>query len=164
MTFAEFELLESEPGKDELLNGGYFHFPPAFHRRVVIAHRLFALLLRAVDGGEPNRVYMATGYKIGPTNWLVPDVSVTHCDQVFAQYAEGSPEIAIEVVSDANSERQIDRKRRIYLNSGAREVWVFFPSEQAAWVFTRETSENFSGEFRSRVLPNFRIDLQKLFE
>jgi Uma2 family endonuclease len=163
VTFAEFELLETEPGKDELLDGELFHLPPAFHSHILVARRLFAFLLQVVDGGEPDRVYLGAGYKIGPRNWLVPDVSVAHRDQVFAKYAEGSPAIAIEVVSDSNSARQIERKRRIYLNSGAIEVWVFFPAEQSAWVFGREISESFSDEFRSRVLPDLKIDLHKLF-
>src|SRR4051794_34374304 len=124
MTFAEFEQVETEPGKDELLNGELFHLPPASHSHVLVARRLFARLLQAVDGGKPDRVYLEAGYKIGARNWLVPDVSVAHRDQVFGQYAEGSPEIAIDVISEFNPTDQIDLKRKLYLTNGGAEVWV----------------------------------------
>jgi Uma2 family endonuclease len=166
LTFAEFELLPEQPGKDELLDGELFHLPPAFHSHMLVVHRIFALLAQIVDGPAPERqrAFMETGYKIGHKTWLIPDVSVAHPDQTVGDYLEGAPAIAVEVISDCNTARQIERKRRIYLDSGALEVWVFFPAEQSAWVYARERSENFSDEFRSRVLPDLRIDLRELFE
>jgi len=166
LTFAEFERLPAQPGKDELLDGELFHLPPAFHAHMLFVHRIYALLARIVDGPAPERqrVFMETGYKIGHKTWLIPDVSVTQPEQAIGDYLEGAPAIAVEVISECNTARQIERKRRIYLSSGALEVWVFYPEEQSAWVFSREASENFSDEFRSRVLPDLRIDLRKLFE
>jgi hypothetical protein len=94
MRFAEFERIPDEPGKDELLEGEHRHAPPAYIRETGVFHRLFALLMRIVDGEKPRRVWVATGYKIGDDTWLRPDVSVTHEDE-GAPLIRGLPRSAL---------------------------------------------------------------------
>jgi Uma2 family endonuclease len=161
LSFEEFERLPDEPGKDELLNGEWFHLPPAFLHHMVIVHRLHALLSQLVS--LERRVFMETGYKIGSTNWVVPDVSVTHPDQPHGRYLEGAPELAVEVISESNTARQIDLKRKLYLQHGAVEVWVFYPDTESVWLYRPDYAQEFAGELRSDLFPGVRIDLGKLF-
>ncbi len=161
LSFEEFERLPDEPGKDELLDGEWFHLPPAFRNHMVIVHRIFALLTRLVSADD--RVFLETGYKIGARNWLVPDVSLTHPDQAYAKYFEGAPALAVEVISEANTARQIDRKRRVFLQNGAIEVWVFYPDTESVWLYRADCAHEFAGELHSELFPGVRIDLGKLF-
>jgi Uma2 family endonuclease len=163
LTFAEFERLPAQPGKDELLDGERFHLPPAFRNHSTIVGRLFALLMRLVDGPMPRLVQVETGYKIGDRSWLVPDVSILHPNQAGGKYHEGAPEIAIEVISESNTARQIDNKRRIYLENGAKEVWVIYPETRSAFVFRAGAVEEVTGELRSATTPEARINLPELF-
>jgi Uma2 family endonuclease len=93
----------------------------------------------------------------------VPDVSLTHPDQPYGKYFEGAPALAVEVISEANSARQIDRKRKLYLQNGAAEVWVFYPDTESVWLYRTDHAREFTGEFRSAILPGLRIDLPGLF-
>lgn len=165
MSFAEFESLPPQPGKDELLDGEHFHLPPAFRDHMHIVHRIFEMLVAIIGApGEPRRVWMETGFKIGERSWLVPDVSVIHPGQPGSKYFEGAPAVAIEVISEANTAAEIERKRRIYLANGAQEVWVIFPETQSGFIYRPDGPEEVRAEFRSRTLPGVRVDLSELFE
>ena len=165
LSFDEFERLPDEPGKDELLNGEWFHLPPAFINHMDIVHRVFAFLTSIAKRFDDRlgRVYMETGYKIGNSNWVVPDVSTTHRDQPREKYLQGAPALAIEVISEANTARQIDRKRKLYLQNGSIEVWVFYPDTESVWLYRADHAQEFTGELRSDLLPGLRIDLAALF-
>jgi Uma2 family endonuclease len=164
LTFAEFERLPAQPGKDELLDGEHFHLPPADSTHSDIVGRLHVLLVRLIDGVKPRRVRVETGFKIGNRNWLIPDVSVMHEDQTRGKFFEGAPQIAIEVVSESNSAHQIDLKRKIYLANGAEEVWVIYPKTQSAFVYREGRTEEVSDELQSQAIPAARISLSELFE
>jgi Uma2 family endonuclease len=165
LSFEDFERLPDEPGKDELLDGEPFHLPPAFIDHMDIVHRVFALLTAMAHRFDDRlgRVYMETGYKIGDRNWVVPDVSVTHRDQPRSKYLEGAPVLAVEVISEANTARQIDRKRKLYLQNGAAEVWVLYPDTESVWLYRADHAQEFTGELCSEIIPGLRIDLRKLF-
>ncbi len=133
MTFAEFEKLPDFEGKRELLHGEVIDMPPAKHLHDTVVKELFLLLL-STNG--PTRSWTEAGYRVDD-GWLIPDVSVSWPDQpVVDGYMSGSPMIAIEVASPANTAPQLYEKTRAYLKGGASEVWVAYPSggnDGASW-------------------------------
>jgi Uma2 family endonuclease len=165
LSFEEFERLPDEPGKDELLDGEWFHLPPAVIDHMDIVHRVFALLTSMAYRFDDRfgRVYMETGYKLGSRNWVVPDVSITRRDQPRGKYLEGAPALAVEVISESNTARQIERKRRLYIENGTVEVWIFYPDSESVWLYRAGHAEEFSSELRSEIIPGLRIDLRELF-
>jgi Uma2 family endonuclease len=165
LSFEEFERLPDEPGKDELLDGEWFHLPPAFISHMDIAHRVFALLssMAHMLDARFGQVYLETGYKVGSRNWVVPDVSITRRDHPREKYLEGAPALAVEVISESNTARQIERKRRLYLDNGTVEVWVIYPETASVWIYGSGRSQDFTGELRSEIIPGLRIDLNDLF-
>lgn len=130
-----------------------------------IAEILFKLLDRALDrgGGAPQlgQVHMEFGYKIGPTAWLQPDVSIEYKGQTENDYFEGAPALAVEV-SESNRADQMDRKVKKYLSGGAIEVWVVYPKTQCVWVFRQGYAQEFCSELRSELFPGLTIDLDAL--
>src|SRR5580700_5022362 len=107
MTFEEFERLPDVVGKIELLQEELIQLPPAKRKHVEIRHRLFDSLdglVAAVHAqgrcSELGSVYMETGYRLGTRSWLQPDVSITHQGQRSGDYYEGSPALAVEVISN----------------------------------------------------------------
>jgi Uma2 family endonuclease len=105
------------------------------------------------------------GYRIGrnPDSWLVPDASVSHPDQPGEDYYEGAPLLAVEVISESNTEHQIGRKRELYFANGAREVCEVDPDAERVLVCGPESAREFTGELRSEIIPGLRIDLRELF-
>jgi Uma2 family endonuclease len=163
VTFEDLERLPEEPGKTELLDGELIQMPPAMRRHSEIGGQLFlrlSLLVAALKSGGAastlGKVEVEMGYRIGrkPDSWLVPDVSITHPDQPGDVYCEGAPLIAIEIVSESNTARQVERKIKKYLANGAQEVWVLYPKTRRALTHFggRDEVEIGRAHIRSRVL------------
>jgi|SRR5689334_3617468 len=70
-----------------------------------------------------------------------PDVSVLSRERINAtdpdSYFEGAPELAIEIVSPSDAAEDLDIKTRQYLLSGARQVWIVYPTTQTVQIFSR---------------------------
>jgi Uma2 family endonuclease len=134
LTFEEFEQLPERPGKQELLRGELIELPPAPRRHNEASHEIFGRLNLALteahargEGAELGRVFIEMGYKLPTGSYVQPDVSVTFADQPGDDYFEGSPAVAIEVVSPSNTAEELDLKTELYFEFGAREVWRFYP-------------------------------------
>jgi len=167
LSFEEFEQLPSEPGKQELLDGELIRLPPPKLRHTKIIHQLqdmlHALVTRLGSGGELGQIYIEAGYKLGRNAWLQPDVSISHPNQPSADYLEGAPLLAVEVISESNTAEQMDRKVKAYLASGAVEVWVVYPKTRSVWAFRPGRAEEFVNTLHSGILPGLLIDLDQLF-
>jgi Uma2 family endonuclease len=78
------------------------------------------------------------------------------------------PNLAVEVVSRADSGAYIVDKVAEYFRAGVERVWVVFPSQEQVYVYDSPTSvriltrtDELSGD---PMLPNFRLPLVELFE
>lgn len=169
MTFEDFERLpeRDEGGKDELLDGELIQLPEPSIVHMDIVHCLYDLLKPIVQKEGPvsglGRVYIETGYRIGPRTWLVPDVSITHAGQPRARTLEGAPAVAIEVISGSNTAEQMDQKTKTYLANGAREVWVVYPKTRCIWVFRPDGAREFRDVLQSDLIPGLRLELERIF-
>lgn len=151
MSIAEFELLPDEPGKQELLQGEVISLPPAGESHNVIAHALFGVLVPVFAA---RRVRIDAGYRMSRDTWLEPDVSLTWPDQpVVNDFMQGSPMIAVEVISPSNLAEEIARKAATYLKHGAEEVWIIYPRTRSMMVHRRSSVEHVTDTYRSALVP-----------
>ena len=157
----EFLALPEFVGKQELLDGELVELPPAklFHGQ--LAKLIARLLETALDS---SRVYIEVGYRLGPRRWLIPDVSVTWPNQqVEDDWPQGSPMVAIEIASRGNTAAQMEKKRVLYLEGGAAEVWEVYPKMRTMLVSRRDgtlhvgPTEDYRCElFGITVTPEYR--------
>jgi Uma2 family endonuclease len=79
-----------------------------------------------------------------------------------------APDLAIEVLSEGNTKREMERKRREYFQAGVKLVWEIDPETRAANVYTavdQVTPVAVGGTLDGgAVLPGFRLSLQALFD
>jgi Uma2 family endonuclease len=164
LTMEEFLELPERPGKRELLRGEMIDLPPAKRQHNQIAHRIYERLKDVVAAaGIGGEVYHEMGYQLGPREWLQPDVSIAHAGQPGRDYFEGSPCLAVEVVSENNSVEEIDCKVEDYLAHGAAEVWVIYPERRHLWIYrSGGQGEVHAGSFESRLLAHQRFDLDEI--
>ncbi len=78
------------------------------------------------------------------------------------------PDLAIEVLSESNTPREMEQKRRDYFQAGVRLVWYVDPRDRSATVYTSaddpgtrhtETEPLTAGD----VLPGFTLSLAEIF-
>jgi Uma2 family endonuclease len=80
------------------------------------------------------------------------------------------PDLAVEVMSPSNTERDMLRKVLLYFAYQAREVWVVYPEERMVRIYTPAAQGAHVRQFvegdqlaGSAVLPNFRFNIADLF-
>jgi Uma2 family endonuclease len=160
LTFEEFERLpDVEAGKLEFLDGEPFQLPPAILKHMEIIKRLYKILIQTPLEAQ---TYMETGYQIGRTAWLQPDISIAHPGQPRGKYFEGAPLLAVEVISESNTAEFMDRKVKRYLANGGVEVWVVYAKTRCVWVFREGHATEFRGTLTSEILPGLEINLTEL--
>jgi Uma2 family endonuclease len=77
------------------------------------------------------------------------------------------PDLAVEVLSPANTEAEMQRKLRDYFTAGVRLVWYIDPRQQSARVYAAVDRLTEVHEDQSLtggdVLPGFELSLRDLF-
>ena len=78
-----------------------------------------------------------------------------------------APDLAVEVISPGNTQREMERKLQEYFEAGVRLVWYVDPREKKVTVYTRLDSAVVLGEADQltggEVLPGLVIELKELF-
>jgi Uma2 family endonuclease len=78
-----------------------------------------------------------------------------------------APDLAVEIISEGNTEGEMNLKLDEYFAAGVRLVWYIDPGTRSAQIYTaREQSETIgqSGVLDGRdVLPGFQLVLGELF-
>lgn len=173
LTFEQFEQLPEDPenpGRRELLEGELIELPPPLIQHDETGHTLRDCFkaalehLRALGREVPlGKAYHEVGYRMADGSYLIPDVSISHANQPRGRYLEGSPALAVEVVSESNTAEEMMRKVHAFLTGGAREVWVIYPRDRKIWIYQpSQRAQAYSGKFQSDLLPGIEIDLDEI--
>jgi Uma2 family endonuclease len=117
-----------------------------------------------------GRVFSETMYKIRSSEARTPDVSFLLASRLpprdLDKPFEGSPDLAIEVVSSETAEF-LERKITRYLETGSRAVWVAYPKHRTLWVHHADGSRVLKEDQHleeADLLPGFRVLVADLFE
>ena len=77
------------------------------------------------------------------------------------------PDLAVEVISEGNTKREIERKHKEYFASGTRLAWVIHPKSETVDVYTSPSKKKTLRQGQpldgGDVLPGFRLTLRRLF-
>ncbi len=100
--------------------------PPPNEDHQEYGYEIMSLLGRLMTEGRP---FYESGVKTGDGT-RIPDVGWISRERRRANRQRGqpsffvAPEICIEILSPSNSRREIEEKKRLYLEAGALEVWT----------------------------------------
>jgi Uma2 family endonuclease len=161
----DYEALPDEP-RCELIFGRFYLSPsPSIVHQVVTG--LFYQHLYAIAKEVRGKAYIA------PLDVTLAEHSVVQPDVFYispqrkslrGERIEGAPDLVVEVLSPGTARRDRSDKLALYAESGVREYWVadFFERQIEFLVneggrFVVALPER--GEYRSRALPEIRIDL-----
>jgi len=105
--------------------------------------------------------------RLAPGLLRLPDVSFVRWAAPPSPDAAYAPDLAVEILSERNTRREIDRKRREYFAAGTRLVWIVDPRAETVAVYTDPdthtlltSADTLTG---GDVLPGFRLPVADLF-
>jgi len=117
--------LQNLPYKIELDRYGNILMSPASNRHGRLQAWIVSFLERNLGGEVLTECSVGTpeGVKVADVAWCSPEFLDQHGYETPYTVA---PEICVEVRSPSNSEEEMRFKVRLYLERGAKEVWIVF--------------------------------------
>jgi Uma2 family endonuclease len=103
----------------------------------------------------------------------IPDVAFVRWDRVPGRrlsrkaIADMAPDLAIEVLSEGNTPREMTRKLRDYFSAGVSRVWFIDLDRREVSDYSDPVTKTVYSEHQSidggELLPGFTLELTKLF-
>jgi Uma2 family endonuclease len=168
MTAQEFDQLPDDGMKHELIEGELVVMPPPKYRHTFIQQRLSDLLRPFVRQQGLGEVHIEPGFRLSAKNTLQPDVAFVRTASLKELgpdgYLHGAPALAVQVVSESNAARDLERKVERYLSTGSEEVWVVYPDSRKVRVYYPDGSAVAVGDrLTSRLFPGWSASIAELF-
>ncbi len=117
--------------------------------------------------GEAGMLRLSPGLVRIPDLSFISRARLAHHRRARAPILPLAPDLAIEVLSEGNTPREMARKVREYFDSGCRLVWLVDPRTRTVAVYTSLAKPIVLTEKQTLtggdVLPGFRLPLRKLF-
>lgn len=171
-TYADYQKLkEGEPY--QLIDGMFVMSPSptVFHQRVSKRIEQKLLLLEGKGFGEflhaPMDVYFSD------TEVYQPDImfiSMERSSIVGEKMIQGAPDLIVEVLSPDTGYYDLRCKMNTYETAGVREYWIADPLKKTIEVyengnggFSLLTRTSESGTVRSKLFPDFALDVAEVF-
>ncbi len=139
VTYEEWlQMPEVDEGREEVVNGEIRIMPPDKLPHVIIISKLIAILGRQLDS---RSYYLFTGsfglvIRKQPLTCREPDLAVFERSTVIEKdgYLHSAPQLAVAVLSPANTRREREEKLGDYASIGVPEVWVVSPEASTVEV------------------------------
>jgi len=156
--------------KDELIGGEVVKMPPASLVHDLIKNRIHELLIDYLHANPQLglKPLVEIGTQVSDTDAFIPDVSVVKRSRLSGatRVFQGSPDLAIEVVSPSDTAKHLERKVDAYLQGGAGSVWIIFPEARSVTIHTRELVRKLKADqsITDPLLPGFSTPVAAFFE
>lgn len=158
----------------ELIEGEFFMSPsPGFRHQNTVAN-LMRLLTAFVHSRRLGKALCA------PFDCILSDEDVVQPDVLFVATANlgrirdrlfGPPDLAVEILSPFNAERDRIVKRDLYLKFAVPEYWIVDPDSKTIEVRSLRSGKwhlhaifGTDDELTSPILPDLRLSVREAFE
>lgn len=175
MTFEEAARLDPDEQPGELVDGEWISMTRSTWRHgEVVTTIAFLLKLYAREHPGWSVSTADPGVKLGraPDRLRGPDVGMVRAERVptgkgAEGWLEGAPDVAVEVVGDAQTISEMTQKALEYLGAGARMVWLVDPEPRRVVLFTPPDRVRILGSDDvldgADVLPGFACTVAEMF-
>jgi Uma2 family endonuclease len=167
--------LENEGKRFELLNGAIYEAPTPEPAHNYVTGQFYGPMWSFNSVHKLGFVFGDnTSYTLTSGDELIPDVSFVAKERAGFPLPKKffiAPDLAIEVKSPSNTERELLDKAESYLKSGTRLVWLAYPESKVVWacrlaedgdlkLHKVEMGATLDGE---DVLPGFTLAVNEIF-
>jgi Uma2 family endonuclease len=168
----DLERLADSDKRYELLQGTLIEMPPPSVEHGLIVASLIAALLPFIQSHQLGQLMTETGFQLAsdPDTVRAPDVAFVSRARLMPRqgsYYPFAPDLAVEVVSPANSASAMQAKIVEYFEKGARQVWIIYPTSRTLYLYTApkrvrilDANDTLEG---GDLLPNFSLPIRELF-
>ena len=172
MTADELLKLPDDSMCHELIKGELLTMPPPGDEHGAITMNLTVPLANHVKANNLGVLRAAeTGFKLesNPDTVLAPDIAFIAADRVGDRvlgYRKGAPDLAVEVMSQWDSRPKATRKAALWLELGARSVWVVNPRQRTVEVNHANGEKRLfyeTDELVDDTVPGFRVKVSEIF-
>ena len=174
VTASELERYPSDDQRYELVRGRVVRMSPVGYLHGAVVMRLGFLLSRHLEGRRLGAVLTEVGFTLArdPDTVRAPDISFVCQARIPASqrgFFNGSPDLAIEVLSPDDRATELQEKIMEYLARGTNLVVVVDPEQQAVALYRSGASaEHVTGADSvldlSDVISGFTCRLGEIFE
>ncbi len=172
-TSQDYQILP-EDKRYEILDGDLCMVASPNTRHQRISKRLFVSLIQQIEQEEMGEVFQAPFDVILAEDTIVqPDILFvvrSRMNLIGEHNFRGAPDLAIEILSSASRQRDLEIKRKIYARFGIREYWIVDPDtetiEVLSWSeigYARYGVYAKSDFLSSPLLPAFQLRISELF-
>lgn len=172
MTAEELAKLPDDANHYELIKGELLTMSPPGDTHGAVTADLTILLGSYVKANNLGVLRAAeTGFKLesNPDTVLAPDVAFFAGDRArtpVAGYREGAPDLVVEVMSQWDSNPKAQRKAALWVELGARSVWLVSPKKRTVEVIRADGFRKLfheTDELFDDTVPGFRVKVSEIF-
>jgi Uma2 family endonuclease len=168
----DLERLADSDKRYELLQGTLIEMPPPSVEHGLIVASLIAALLPFIQSHQLGQLMTETGFQLAsdPDTVRAPDVAFVSRARLMPRQGSYYPfasDLAVEVVSPANSASAMQAKIVEYFEKGARQVWIIYTTSRTLYLYTApkrvrilDANDMLEG---GDLLPNFSLPIRELF-
>ena len=172
MTAEELSRLPDDSMCHELIKGELLTMPPPGDEHGAVTMNLTLPLAMHVKANNLGVLRAAeTGFKLesNPDTVLAPDIAFIARDRVGPRvlgYRNGAPDLVVEVMSQWDSRPKAARKAALWVELGARSVWVVNPRQRTVdvwWANGERKLFHDTDELVDETVRGFRVKVAEIF-
>jgi len=172
MTAEELLRLPDDSMCHELIKGELLTMPPPGDLHGAVTMNLTGLLFIHVKTNNLGIMRAAeTGFKLesNPDTVLAPDIAFITSDRAgpaVAGYRDGAPDLVVEVMSQWDTRPKAARKAALWVELGARSVWVVNPRQRTVdvwWSNGERKQFHEADELIDDTVPGFCVKVSEIF-
>jgi Uma2 family endonuclease len=167
-------LVERDKRLCELIDGTLVEKPVGYEE----SHIAIMLAMHLLNWVRPRKLGVVTGadgtLRVAPNRIRLPDVAFVSAARLAPlprpwRVPHLSPDLAVEVLSETNTKKEMTQKLDEYFEGGTRLVWIIDPKKKTVAIYvTPDKPSNILSESDvldgDDVLPGFTLQVKELFE
>ena len=177
LTYDDFVQFPDDGMRHELIDGEHYVTPAPKYRHQIILGNLYLLIASWLEDHPVGRVILS------PFDVLISDFDVVEPDLLYLsneraatviteKYAQGIPELVVEIASPSTRRRDEGIKLSLYERAGVTEYWIVDPEVDRVRVYRRdgdtfgraiELSREHGEVLTTPLLPGLEMPLARIF-
>lgn len=173
LTYDDYVLIPEDGRRHEILDGEHYVTASPFYSHQRVSGRLHGSIEPFVYGRKLGVVLAAPmDVVLSPHDVVQPDllfISNERLGIITQKNIQGTPDLVVEILSDATRRQDEGVKLDAYDRFGVREYWILDPARRSARIYRRiggrlRLGADTGDALTTPLLPGLEIPLNTIFE